>query len=64
MRGEYLYCGVSYKRLSAGRFRWWPSHAQDRAPSLEAFQLQMLLAGADPTAARGAAVWRRVSPPP
>lgn len=52
------------KRLSSGRFRWWPSRSQDGAPSLEAFQLQMLLAGADPTAARGAAVWRRVSPPP
>jgi transposase len=51
------------KRLSSGRFRWWPTRAGDGAPSLESFQLQMLLAGANPTAAQGAPVWRRVGPP-
>ena len=51
------------KRLSAGRFRWWPTRAEDGVPSLESFQLQVLLAGGNPTAAQGAPVWRRVGPP-
>lgn len=51
------------KRLSSGRFRWWPTVGKGGAPSLESFQLQMLLAGGNPTAAQGAPVWRRVSPP-
>jgi len=51
------------KRLSSGRFRWWPTRAQDGVPSLESFQLQLLLAGGNPTAAQGAPVWRRVGPP-
>lgn len=54
---------LCHKRLSSGRFGWWPSAAQGAAPSLEAFQLQMLLAGANPTGVETAAVWRRVSPP-
>jgi len=51
------------KRLSSGRFRWWPTAAKGAAPSLESFQLQMLLAGANPTGVETAAVWRRVSSP-
>lgn len=51
------------KRLSSGHFRWWPTRAEDGVPSLESFQLQLLLAGGNPTAAQGAPVWRRVSPP-
>lgn len=50
------------KRLSAGKFPWWPSRAADGAPSLESFQLQLLLAGGNPAAAGGAAGWRRVGP--
>lgn len=51
------------KRLSSGRFRWWPAAAKDGAPTLESFQLQLLLAGANPAAVQGAPLWRRVSPP-
>lgn len=49
------------KRLSAGRFRFWPA-AQRSGPTrrLEAHELQVLLAGGDPGAARGAPPWRRV----
>ena len=46
-------------RLSKGRFRWWPESDQV-CSTLEAHQLQLLLAGGDPTAAKGAAVWRSV----
>ena len=46
------------KRLSAGRFRFWPSGTGESV--LEAHQLQVLLSGGDPEAARGAPVWRRI----
>jgi len=46
-------------RLSKGRFRWWPESDQ-ASLTLEAHQLQLLLAGGDPTAAKGVAVWRPV----
>jgi transposase len=44
------------KRLSRGRFHWWPS----ATTALESHQLPVLLAGGDPAAAKGAAAWRRV----
>lgn len=47
------------KRLSKGRFLWWPqSSAATRR--FEAHQLAVLLSGGNPAAARGAAPWRRV----
>lgn len=50
------------KRLSAGRFRFWPAAAQrgGRTRRLEAHELQVLLACGDPQAAKGAPPWRRV----
>lgn len=51
------------KRLSAGRFRFWPVAGKAEAASrLAAHQLAVLLSGGDPQAARGAPEWRRVSP--
>ena len=50
------------KRLSKGRFRWWPrSRAGTRA--LEAHELQVLLSGGNPSSARGAPAWRRLQVP-
>jgi transposase len=46
------------KRLSQGRFRWWPG----ATGTLEAHQLPVLLWGGDPAAAKGAPAWRRVDP--
>jgi transposase len=54
---------LCHKRLSSGRFRWWPSRGDAVASGLEAYQLQVLLSAGDPAAAQGAPVWRRVSPP-
>ena len=48
------------KRLSSGRFRWWPESLEG-AKRLEAHELQVLLSGGDPAAAKGAPSWRRVS---
>ena len=50
------------KRLSTGRFRFWPTGGSDGAATLEAPQLQLLLSGGDPEAAETVApTWRRVS---
>jgi transposase len=53
---------LAQKRLSSGRFRWWPrSHAAAKA--LEAHELGVLLSGGDPDAAKGAPAWRPVNVP-
>jgi transposase len=51
------------KRLSSGRFRFWPSAGAEPAASLQAHELQVLLYGGDPSATRAAPVWRRVGAP-
>jgi len=53
---------LAQKRLSRGRFRWWPTggDAWEVAKALEAHQLQVLLAAGDPTGTQAAPLWRRV----
>jgi hypothetical protein len=53
---------VRYKRLSRGRFRWWPSSA-NAGTALRAHELQVLLCGGDPTATMAPPDWRRVDDP-
>jgi len=48
------------KRLSKGRYRWWPSHPGDAAVPLLAHELQVLLRAGDPTATKAAPDWRRL----
>lgn len=50
---------LCHKRLSKGRFRWWPT-GSGAASSLEAHELQVLLRGGDPTSTRAAPVWRKL----
>jgi len=52
---------LAQKRLSTGRFRWWPSSATQKAKILEAHELSVLFQGGDPAAAKGAPAWRPVS---
>jgi len=47
------------KRLSKGRFPWWPLSSTP-TKALQAHQLAVLLSGGDPAAAKGVALWRRV----
>ncbi len=49
------------KRLSTGRFRYWPEGGKHQ--SLEAHELGVLLSGGDPAAAKGAPQWRSVAVP-
>lgn len=49
------------KRLSAGKFLFWPAERKEsRTQCLEAHELQVLLACGDPSAAHGAPPWRRI----
>ena len=52
---------LAQKRLSRGRFRWWPTGATTAA-TLEAHQLQRLIMAGDPAARDAAPVWRRLRP--
>ena len=52
---------LAQKRLSKGHFRWWPASATEAGKTLQAHQLQVLMAAGDPTATQAAPVWRRVS---
>lgn len=50
------------KRLSSGRFRYWPGgNIDDGAKALAVHELQILLAGGDPMATRVAEQWRPVN---
>ncbi len=39
---------LCHKRLSSGKFRWWPTHATAAARTLAAHQLQVLLSAGNP----------------
>ena len=62
-----VYDGQGYwlmqKRLSKGKFRFWPDDATVVSKRLEAHELQVLLAAGNPETAQAAPAWRRVSPP-
>jgi transposase len=51
------------KRLSSGRFRFWPAATEGASTALEAHEVQVLLAGGDPASAPGSPLWRRVDLP-
>jgi len=51
------------KRLSRGRFPFWPASATGMTKALEAHELYVLLAGGDPGATRAVPGWRAVSLP-
>jgi transposase len=53
---------LCHKRISQGRFPWWPS-ADGAAQRLAAHQLAVLLSAGDPTRTGAAADWRSIGPP-
>jgi transposase len=50
---------LATKRLSKGRFRWWPT-GREASKTLRAHQAQLLLAAGNPET-EAAPVWRQVS---
>ena len=51
---------VCSKRLSKGRFVWWPEDSVAAKP-LEAYEAQLLMAAGDLSRVRAAPMWRRVN---
>jgi transposase len=51
---------LAQKRLSRGRFLWWPEATGPTQP-LEAYEAQLLMAAGDIARVRAAPMWRRVS---
>ncbi len=50
------------KRLSQGRFDWWPSGGQQATLGLDVHQLQLLLWNGNPNHAQAAPLWRPIAP--
>jgi transposase len=48
------------KRLSRGRFGWWPPAGSERLEVLAAHQLQLLVWNGDPARTPAAPMWRRL----
>lgn len=53
---------LCHKRLSSGRFRYWP--AGEKASALQAHELQVLLWGGDPAHTHAAPMWRHIESSP
>ena len=49
------------KRLSQGRFQWWPKDNAQAAHPLEVHQLQVLLWNGVPSSTKTAPLWRRLA---
>lgn len=48
------------KRLSTGRFRWWPKSGAEALKKMEARELQLLLWNGDPGSAAMSPLWRKL----
>ena len=53
---------LCHKRLSRGKFAWWPSAASGNNQRLATHQLAVLLAAGDPTRTGAAVDWRPIDP--
>jgi transposase len=51
---------LAQKRLSRGKFVWWPEGAGAAKP-IEAYEAQLLMAAGDVSRVRAAPMWRRVN---
>ncbi len=53
---------LCHKRLSTGKFIFWPKKPGEVMTVLQAHELQVLLSAGDPLGTKAAPLWRRVSP--
>lgn len=51
---------LATKRLSSGKFRWWPRQGEGGAARLDVHELQLLLWNGNPSAAQAAPAWRPI----
>lgn len=54
---------LCHRRLSTGRFRFWPARATEGAQRLAAHEFQLLIMGGDPTSGKVPPAWRPLSLP-
>jgi transposase len=54
---------LCHKRLSSGRFRWWPARSDSAGALLAAHEVAVLLCAGDPSTTQAAPVWRQIGPP-
>jgi transposase len=52
------------KRLSTGRFLWWPEREDEAVCPMAVHELQLLIWNGDPSSARVAGMWRRIASEP
>ena len=52
---------LAQKRLSAGKYRWWPKSGDHGALRLDVYQLQLLLWNGNPASGQTAPAWRPVA---
>jgi transposase len=52
------------KRLSQGKFKWWPQSGMKNVQDLDVHELLLLIWNGDPSASKTAPFWRRVNPLP
>ena len=52
------------KRLSKGRFRWWPDKVDKTTKSLAAHELQLLLWNGNPCASQVGEMWKKIEAAP
>jgi len=50
------------KRLSCGRYSWWPTNGEHGVSQVEPHQLQLLLWNGDVRRAGAASLWRPITP--
>lgn len=48
------------KRLSKGKFHWWPDKIDQKTKSLAAHELQLLLWNGDPTKSPAGEMWKKL----
>jgi transposase len=53
---------LCHKRLSRGRFGWWPTCKSASCKTVAAHQLQVLISAGNPEAVQAAPAWRAVGP--
>jgi transposase len=53
---------LAQKRLSSGRFSWWPSTGEQKTCRLDAHQMQLLLWNGNPDNTTAAPLWRPLVP--
>jgi transposase len=53
---------LCHKRLSSGRFRFWPSAGDSNAAALLSHEVHVLLSGGNPSMTQAAPPWRKLTP--